>query len=530
MGTVASVSFNHTLNSLEKFEAMSAKSQAVSKLEADLLFASIAIKDYVIDQSEATVTAVEDRFAAVAASLEAAEALVFSASQQAMFSTIRENINQYKQTFDQLSGENRSRRLLNGALIERIDQLGIEIGDQLVALMSAVQAETKATGDESHAVVEAALLKTLGFMLLGTVIAIAAAVTISRATTTPIARITGIMEDLAGGNLTVAVTDQDRGDEIGAIAKAVAIFKENGLRMQEMQSEEAAREAQAAAEKRQAMEQLASSFETSIGGVIQSLGAAADEMKASAESMAAIADETSRQTVNASSATDQANANVQTMAAASEELSSSIAEVNRQVNNGSEIAQKASREATKTNETIQGLSDAAKSISEVIILIQDIAEQTNLLALNATIEAARAGEAGKGFAVVASEVKGLANQTAKATEEIGKQIGTVQQVATESVDAIANIADTIQQMADITVAINEAMNQQDAATREIAQNAAQAASGTASVTSSVGDVRQAADETGRASSDVLGAASELSQQTTTLHDEMHRFLDHMRAA
>ena len=441
--------------------------------------------------------------------------------------SLREKLQTYRSAFEAVVETIEARnQLISGEL----DRLGPMMAAQLSNLQSSIQTDTLDTGKATHSVVEFARQKAVVFMLVGTLLAALAAWVIARMTARPISRMTDAMETLAAGNYTVAIPDMDRGDEIGAMAKTVAVFKENGLRVQEMQAEEEARKAQAEAEKKAAMEAMANAFEQSIGAVIQSLGAQADEMKASAQSMSAIAEETSRQVIAASSATEQANANVQTVAAASEELSSSIAEVNRQVMSGSQIAQTASTEAARTNETIQGLSAAAQSINEVVTLIQDIAEQTNLLALNATIEAARAGEAGKGFAVVASEVKGLANQTAKATEEIGKQIATVQSVATEAVGAIAGIAETIQEMANITQAITEAMEQQDLATREIAQNAQQAAMGTQSVNASVSDVSQASEETGRASSDVLGAADELSQQTNVLQGEVRKFLDHMRGA
>ena len=278
-----------------------------------------------------------------------------------------------------------------------------------------------------------------------------------------------------------------------------------------------------------AQARLADNFETSVKAVVETVSSGATEMQGSAQTMASTAEETSRQATAVAAAAEQASANVQTVASAAEELSNSIQEISRQVAQSNAIARNAVDEAKKTNDKVRGLAEAANKIGEVVKLITDIASQTNLLALNATIEAARAGEAGKGFAVVASEVKSLANQTAKATEEIAGQIGAIQSATGEAVEAIQGIGSTIGQISEIATAIASAVEEQGAATREIAGNVQQAASGTREVTHNIGGVTQAAGETGESATQVLNAAGELSRQAETLRGQVEEFLREVRA-
>ncbi|KAB7741339.1 hypothetical protein F2P47_06245 [Parvibaculum sedimenti] len=278
------------------------------------------------------------------------------------------------------------------------------------------------------------------------------------------------------------------------------------------------------------LEGAIANFETVMGGVVGSVSAAATEMQEAAQSMTVNADQTSERTTAVAAASEQASANVQTVATASDELSSSISEIGRQAALSTKIASQAVEEAHKTDEKVQGLAAAAQRIGDVVTLINDIAAQTNLLALNATIEAARAGEAGKGFAVVASEVKGLANQTAKATEEIADQVKAMQTATTESVDAIGSIERVITEMNEIAAAIAAAVEEQNAATQEIARNVQEAAHGTEDVSSNIAGVAQAASETGAAAAQVRGSAGLLADQAETLKREVDAFLARARAA
>ncbi|WP_119677985.1 methyl-accepting chemotaxis protein [Indioceanicola profundi] len=346
----------------------------------------------------------------------------------------------------------------------------------------------------------------------------------------PLTAIAEVMGIIASGNLDQQVKGTERRDEVGAMAKAVQVFKENGLAMRRMEADVAEQKARAERERREALLKMAAEFEAGVKGVVDAVATAATEMESAAAAMGATAEETTRQAVAVATASEQASANVNTVAGATEELSASIQEIARQVTSSSQIASRAVAEAGQTNETMRELSAAAQMIGEVVQLIQEIASQTNLLALNATIEAARAGEAGKGFAVVASEVKALASQTARATEEIGAQVQGIQASTATAARSIDGISGTITRISEIAATIASAVEQQQAATRDIAGNVSQAAQGTAEVSANIGGVTQAASETGAATTQVQGAASSLSREAEQLRRQVDTFLVTVRAA
>lgn len=353
---------------------------------------------------------------------------------------------------------------------------------------------------------------------------------IVRGITRPIAGITSAMSVLASGDTTVEIEGDGRGDEIGSMAKAVKVFKDNAIERAQLQEEQKAAEKKAEEERKALMLKMADNFEGSVGNVVESVSSASTEMQASAKSLSATAEETNAQSKAVSHAAGGASTNVQTVATAAEELSASIAEIGRQVTQSTKITGEAVIEAERADQMIQGLATASKKIGEVVALITDIAEQTNLLALNATIEAARAGDAGKGFAVVAQEVKHLAKQTALATDEIGGQVNDIQTSTDDAVTAIQGVSKTIGGVSEIASAIAAAVEEQGAATQEIARNVEQAAIGTTEVSSNISGVTEAASETGAASTQMLGSASELSEQAEILRSEVEKFLTEVRAA
>ncbi|UCH76213.1 MAG: HAMP domain-containing protein [Rhodospirillales bacterium] len=355
-------------------------------------------------------------------------------------------------------------------------------------------------------------------------------ISLGRTVTKPVRIMTKAMARLAAGDVSAEVPERHRRDEIGGMAAAVQIFKDNAIEKQRLEAEQAESHQRVEAEKRQSMLEIAERFERQVKEVVDGVSSAATEMQATAQQMSATAEQTSRQSANVATASDEATANVQTVAATTEELSASIAEIGRQVLQSAKIAQNAVAEAETTNATVQGLAEAAQRIGDVVRLINDIAGQTNLLALNATIEAARAGEAGKGFAVVAQEVKNLANQTARATEEISQQILAVQDETNGAVGAIEKIRSIIGEVNDIATTISSAVEEQGVSTQEIARNVQQAARGTQDVNQNIEAVSKAAGETGTAAGQVLNASREMARQAEGLRGEVDRFLNEIRVA
>ena len=363
-----------------------------------------------------------------------------------------------------------------------------------------------------------------------TLIGLVIAFLVARGIVKPLSGLTSGMQELAGGNFGVILPGLDRKDEVGDMAQAVEAFKVKAGEKARAEAEAKMKQDQAAARQRKAdMIKLADDFESAVGEIVETVSSASTELEASATTLTSTATRAQQVTAVVAAASEEASTNVQSVASATEELGSSINEISRQVQESARMANEAVDQARKTNDRVGELSKAAARIGDVVELINTIAGQTNLLALNATIEAARAGEAGRGFAVVASEVKALAEQTAKATGEIGQQVAGIQAATQESVGAIKEISGTIEKLSEISATIASAVEEQGAATQEISRNVQQAAQGTQQVSSNIIDVQQGAGETGSASSQVLSAAQSLSSDSNRLKLEVGKFLNSVRA-
>ena len=444
---------------------------------------------------------------------------------------------------------------LAGGIEKEVEKLDHE----LVALLDHISKFTLHAAQEAEKLKKFAVKLMMIVSIAGFLIAaLCAWLTVTRTVARPLRSVVGVLGELDAGNLDVEIAVRSN-DEIGAVAAALGKFRENMRETQRLEAEatekekklaeserkaeterlesekkaEAAKreaEEKAAAKHRQELIDLAEVFENEVGGVVTEITEASANLKTNATSLQVNANEASSQSAAVAAASEETTTSVQTVASAAEELSASIQEITRQVSESANTARNAVTEAETANDRVLGLEEAARKIGEVVELINDIASQTNLLALNATIEAARAGEAGKGFAVVATEVKSLADQTARATDEIGGQITAIQEATSEAVGAIGSIGDTIRTVDDISSAIAAAVEEQGSSTQEISVNIQQVSAAADEVNTNINAVSQASGETGTAASDVLNSAETLSGQASRLNEAVGEFLNRVRAA
>ncbi len=462
-------------------------------VQEDLLTARVYATRFLNTNDPHDAQRVRDEFKEIDSAFAKLDGNVKNPEQRAKITAIQNAFPRYKSTFDELVNVITERNALRK---DTLDTAGQKIIEKAEAIKSSARADMDKLDATIQSEARAKETKDIAVALTALILGLVISVLIGRSITRPINHMVATMGNLAAGDTSITVPGQTRRDEIGAMAKAVNVFKDNMIETERLRAEQEDMKRRAEEDKRNSMMTLAAEFESAIGGIVQSLASAAEEMQAAAQSMSATAEQTSRQATAVAAASQQASANVETVAPAAEELTASVAEISLQMSNSTKSTSKAVDEAKRTDTTVVGLSNAAQKIGDVVALINEIASQTNLLALNATIEAARAGDAGKGFAVVATEVKALANQTARATDDIAQQISVIQTSTHDAVDAIKNISSIIGNIDTITTSTTSAVEEQGAATREIARNVAEAAKGTSEVSSNIDGVTRASGETG----------------------------------
>lgn len=437
------------------------------------------------------------------------------------------NVGKYRTSFDEVYTVINER---NSTISNKLDTLGPLVAKEIEDYKLSVKNRQDTIGPEAAARMHASVILDLAIAGASLVLGVFIAWLIGTGISGPINRMTNVMKLLADGDKTVDVPSRGQKDEIGAMAGAVQVFKENAIEVDRLNEEQAERDRKAEEEKRQAMMALADDFEASVKQVVTNVSDGASDITNAAQELTSAAESATQKSTAVADASTEASGNVQTVAAASEEMSSSIQEIARQVSDSTRSTGEAKDEVEQTDAVVRDLAEAAQKIGEVVTLISDIAEQTNLLALNATIEAARAGESGKGFAVVASEVKNLAQQTAKATGEIAQQIDGVQSTTDTAVQAIGRIKDTIMKVDEIAGSISAAVEEQTAAVAEISNSTQHAARGTQQVNENIGEVQRSSEETGTAARRALDTATDLSGQSEDLRQKVEQFLGRVRAA
>ena len=493
-----------------------------------LLLARLNVNKLLGRHDQSSAAGAEKALASLKIAMTALGAAITHDEVRKVFADVNANVEKYAEAYNKAAQNAHDvEALANGEMAKFAQAIGADaeaIKESGIAEETRIEHETAGLIASTESLI---LTIAVGSLVLGVVLAWLIGRTISK----PVVGLCAGMRELADGNFQVVLPGLGRGDEVGDMAQAVETFKVKAEEKARAEAEAKMKQDQIAAQQRKAdMMRLADAFEAAVGEIVETVSSASTELEASASALTATAEHSRHVTTTVAAASEEASTNVNSVASATEELSSSVNEISRQVQDSARMASDAVGQARNTTDRVSELSKAAARIGDVVELINTIAGQTNLLALNATIEAARAGEAGRGFAVVASEVKALAEQTAKATGEIGQQISGIQSATQDSVNAIREISGTIEKLSEISSTIAAAVEEQGAATQEISRNVQQAAQGTQLVSANITDVQRGASETGSASSQVLSAAQSLSSNSNRLKLEVGKFLNTVRAA
>ncbi len=512
--------------------------RVLGDLQSNVIMNRNILREHLLAESLEDKLKVEKALAAnvdsIAKTRQAYEPLITSPEERALYSEWSRAFEEYKKGVQEVMALSRKAagqipreaHELNTRTVNRILTDADNILRKDVDLNNAGADKAAAEAADNYASSFAVLAGLLGFVVIA---GAAVSFVLVRDVSNGIASIVKPMQALGEGDLTADVPHQGEKTEIGAMADTLQVFKD-ALIAKKAADEAAAQDAEAKIARGRRVDSVTRDFESMIGEIVSTVSSASSQLEASASTLSNNAQRSKELATAVSAASEEATANVQSVASSTEEMASSITEIGRQVQESARMANDAVGQARSTTERVSELSKAATRIGDVVELINTIAGQTNLLALNATIEAARAGEAGRGFAVVASEVKALAEQTAKATGEIGQQITGIQAATHESVSAIKEISGTIEKLSEISSTIASAVEEQGTATQEISRNVQQAAKGTQQVSSNITDVQRGAAETGAASSQVLSAAKSLSGDSGRLRAEVSKFLTSVRAA